>query len=258
MQNINGSIENLFHADCLNILDNIQSESVDLVIADPPYFEIINEAWDHQWAGEQAYLEWCKNWTEQCIRILKPGGSLYIWGTTKTNTFLKYKMEILDQISNIHYENWIIWAYDWGGRTKKTFPRKHEDLLGYSKLGAQKKWYPQQIEVERKVKMNIRTGKPHANGKIPTDLWESDIWKMNNHTCSKEFCNWHPTQKPIDLLQRIILAHTKENDKIFIPFLGSGNDAIAAIRLNRNVIGTEKSSEYYQKMIERIKLLSQS
>ena len=140
--------------DCLEFLKTLKDASVDLVLTDPTYFEIVNNDWDNQWASEAEYLAWCKEWTAECIRVLKPGKCFYVWGTTKTDTFLRYKLDVLNSFENMNYQNWIIWAYDWGGRTKKKFPRKHEDLLMYSK-GKEFDFFAEQVKVPRAVKSNM-------------------------------------------------------------------------------------------------------
>lgn len=236
----------LRNIDCLDLLRSIPQESVDLIIADPPYFEIIGEKWDHQWKSEEEYLAWCREWVRECVRVLRPNGALYVWGTTKTDTFLRFKLNVLGTMPEMHYRNWVIWSYDWGGRTKKTWPRKHEDCLMYSK-GPDVRWYPESIEVPRKLKKNMRTGEDFKGGKVPTDVWE-----QNNHTTSREYCGWHPTQKPIALLERMILAHTLAGDTVLDPFSGSGSTAVAALRNGRNFIGSEASPEYHEKSVSRI------
>ena len=85
---------------------------------------------------------------------MKPGTCFYVWGTTKTDTFLKYKLNTLNEIPGAYYQNWIIWAYDWGGRTKKKFPRKHEDILMYSK-GKDFTFNADDVRIPRKVKSNM-------------------------------------------------------------------------------------------------------
>ena len=240
---------NLKNVDCLEFLRSIPDESIDLIIADPPYFEIIGEKWDNQWTSEAAYLAWCDEWTIECERVLKQGAPLYVWGTTKTDTFLRYKLGILNQ-TKLNYQQWIIWSYNWGGRTKKKFPRKHEDLLAYSK-GQTMNWYPESVEIPRKMTKNIRTGEDYTNGTIPTCVWE-----QNNHTTSKEYCGWHPTQKPVVLLERIIRAHTNVGDIVLDPFSGSGSTAIATLRQGRVFHGSEISVEYYEKSLQRIEELT--
>lgn len=173
--------------DALELLRDIEDGFVDMVLTDPPYFEIMKESWDRQWADESAYLDWCYQWTSECIRVLKPGRALCVWGTTKTDTFLRYKLDVLNTFDEMVYQNWIIWSYDWGGRTKHSFPRKHEDLLVYSK--GDLLFNADDIRVPYKMKSNVRSSAVNNPlGKIPTDVWEK-----NNHTSSKEYADWHPT-----------------------------------------------------------------
>ena len=237
--------------DCLEYLKTLENDSVDLAVIDPPYFEIISDDWDNQWKSEQEYLDWCQKWTEECFRVLKPGGCFYVWGTTKQDTFLRYKLDVLNKIPGAYYQNWIIWAYDWGGRTKKKFPRKHEDILMYSK-GEKFLFNADDVRIPYKMKKNVRaTAKNNPLGKVPTD-----VWFKNNHTTSKEYAGWHTTQKPIALLERIIKAHTQPGEVVLDCFSGSGSTMIAASNTGRSFVGCEFSDEYYNKSLERLETLS--
>lgn len=239
----------LRNLDALNLLKRIDTDTVDLIIADPPYYKITKEKWDNQWNTEQEYLDWCKEWTTECVRVLRPGRCLYVWGTTKTDTFLRYKLNVLNSFSELTYQNWIIWHYDWGGRSRKTFARKHEDLFMYSK-GKSFLFNADSIRVPYKVKTNVnRKAVNNPLGKIPTDVWEK-----NNHTTSKEYVNWHSTQKPLMLLERIIKANSNENDLVLDPFSGSGSTMIASANTGRSFIGSEIDGNYYSKSIERFNL----
>tara|TARA_R110000751_G_scaffold118300_2_gene218670 strand:+ start:18 stop:914 length:897 start_codon:yes stop_codon:yes gene_type:complete len=279
--------------DCLEFLKSLDDESVDLVIADPPYFEIIKDEWDNQWKSEQEYLDWCMEWTTECFRVLRSGRCFYVWGTTKQDTFLRYKLDVLNKIEGANYQNWIIWHYDWGGRTKKNFARKHEDLLMYSK-GKDFLFNADDVLEERAVKTNMAlqrkmnllkkkiTGKlftekdekswktysldklqsdelqpkleelqtkniKFEKGKIPTD-----VWKKNNHTTSKEYAGWHPTQKPVSLLERVIKANSNEGDVVLDIFNGSASTTIACNKTNRVFWGCEFDKDYYDKSLKRI------
>lgn len=241
----------LDHADCLDFLATIPDESVELIIADPPYFRTVKDYWDNQWKSEQDYLAWCDKWIAESVRVLAPGGCLYVWGTTKSDTFLRLKLNVLNRYEKLVYQNWIIWNYDWGGRTKKTFPRKHEDLLMYSK-GKTFTFNADDVRVPYKMKSNVRsTAQNNPKGKIPTD-----VWTKNNHTTSKEYAGWHTTQKPIALLERIVLANTNPGDTVVDFFSGSGSTAVAALRHNRKFAGCEFDINYYLKSKQRIKELT--
>lgn len=286
----------LENKDCLDYLQTLDDNSVDLILTDPPYFEIVKNEWDNQWKTEQEYLDWCKEWTSECVRVLKPERCLYVWGTTKTDTFLKYKINVLNSFKELKYQNWIIWSYDWGGRPRNNFARKHEDLLMYSK-GKNFLFNAEDVCIERAVKTNMGlerkknllkkkilgkefTDKDNnswktyrfdklepsdyqskldeleqkaikfANGKIPTD-----VWNKNNHTTSKEYCNWHPTQKPLELLERVIKANTNKGDIVLDIFSGSGSTAIATKNTGRIFYGCEKDKNYYEKSLDRISSL---
>jgi site-specific DNA-methyltransferase (adenine-specific) len=144
------------------------------------------------------------------------------------------------------YQNWIIWHYDWGGRTKKTFARKHEDCLMYSK-GKEFLFNADDVRIPYVMKASVRAGKElNPLGKIPTS-----VWQKNNHTTSKEYVNWHPTQKPFAILERIINANTNPGDTVLDLFSGSGSTAIACDNTGRKFIGSELSKEYFDKSVQR-------
>jgi DNA modification methylase len=220
-----------------------------------------------------------------------------VWGTTKEDTLLRYKLEVLNSIDDAHYKNWIIWAYDWGGRTKKTFARKHEDILMYSKgkdflFNADDVRVPRAVKTNMNIQRKINLLKKHAaktifnakdthswnkygydkktdaelatelvaqqvknvafaKGKIPTD-----VWTKNNHTTSKEYAGWHPTQKPIALLERIIKANTNAGDVVMDCFVGSGSTMIAAANTGRSFTGCEFDKDYCDKTIARFEELT--
>lgn len=237
----------LENKDCLEFLSSLENESVDMVLVDPPYFIGFDggKGWDNQWETEKEYLEWCKKWSSECIRVLRPDCMMIVWGTLKTDTFLRYKLNVLNSFSEMIPQNEIIWSYNWGGRSKTNFARKHEYAWCYSK--GKFLFNADDILVERKVKKNLRTGEDYEKGTIPTCVWEK-----NNHTTSKEFCGWHPTTKNLEVLDRMILAYTKENDLVLDIFSGSGSTAISCKRNNRSFIGCEVDTEYYEKSLQRI------
>ena len=228
--------------DCMDFLKNIESNSVDLVIVDPPYFEITKEEWDRQWSGESDYLSWCEDWTRECFRVLKPGRCFYVFGTTKTNTLLKYKLDVLDEIDGFHYNNWLIWHYEYGGKSRKSFSRKHEDCLMYSK-GDKFIFNAEDVRIPYVNKKNPQN-KP--GGKIPTDVW------FSNKAMSGEDRIIHPPQKPLKVLRRMIKASSNKGDVVLDCFSGSGATVMAALQCGRKFLGCEKDKDYFQNSINRI------
>ena len=238
----------IHNLDCLDFFKMIPDESVDLVLTDPPYFIGFDDGkgWDSQWKDEDEYLAWCDKWTAECVRVLKPNRMFVVWGTLKTDTFIKYKLK-LSSNSELVSQNEIIWSYNWGGRSKSNFARKHEYAWCYSK-GKDFLFNDKEVRVERKLKKNIRTGKPYEQGAIPTCIWEK-----NNHTTSKDYVGWHPTVKNLQILERIIRAYTNPGDEVLDCFMGSGSTAIAAMRCNREYTGTELNEEYWAKINDRLR-----
>ncbi len=239
----------VYQQDCIEFLSTQSSNSVDLVVTDPPYFIGFDggKGWDSQWQSEAIYLNWCKEWTEHCVRVLKPNRMLVVWGTLKSDTFLKYKLCVLSAISGIYSQNEIIWSYNWGGRSKSNFARKHEYAWCYSK-GKYFLFNSEDILIERKLKKSLRTGKEYTKGTIPTCIWE-----YNNHTTSKDYIGWHPTTKNINVIERIVRAYTNTGDLVLDCFMGSGTTAVAAMRAKRCYVGCEQNPEYYKKLTDRLK-----
>ena len=236
----------IINMDCLRYLRTVPDKSVDLVLTDPPYNIKFDggKGWD-RWKTESEYLDWCMDWSRECIRVLKDDRMFVVWGTLKTDTFIRYKIN-LNTIENIYSQNEIIWSYNWGGRSKDNFARKHEYAWCYSK-GKEFLFNGDDVRVERKMNKNLRTKEKYTNGTIPTCVWEK-----NNHTTSKDYCGWHPTTKNLDILQRIIKAYTNENDLVLDCFMGSGSTAIACKLSNRDYMGCELDKEYISKATKRI------
>ena len=234
-------------SDCLDYIKTLKENSVDLIITDPPYYIGFDrgKGWDSQWENEKEYLSWCSKWVKECVRVLKPNRMLVVWGTLKTETFLKFKLETSKLVS-LFPQNEIIWSYNWGGRDKSNFARKHEYAWCWSK-GEKFLFNSEDVLQPRKLKKNLRTGEKYSKGSIPTSVWEK-----NNHTTSKDYIGWHPTTKNLDVLTRIIRAYSNEKDTIMDIFMGSGSTAIAAIRNGRNIIGCESDEEFYNLSCERI------
>ena len=232
--------------DCLDYLKTIPDNYVDLVLTDPPYNIGFDggKGWD-KWKTEQEYLDWCMEWSRECIRVLKDNRMFVVWGTLKTESFLLYKLA-LNRTKGIYPQNEIIWSYNWGGRSSSNFARKHEYAWCYS-TGEKFLFNGDDVRVNRKVKNNLRNGKNYTKGTIPTCVWEK-----NNHTTSKDYCGWHPTTKNLDILERIIRAYCNENDLVLDPFMGSGSTAIACKLSNRDYMGCELDKDYISQATERI------
>jgi len=176
-------------------------------------------------------------WTDWCRKVLDDTGSLFVHTDWRSVAELKVYLDAL--FGKECFVNWIIWPYDWGGRSKRRFARKHDDILWYSKTD-EYKFYPDRVSIPKKT-ANTGFNPSGRTDKIPTDVW-SDIG--NFHTMSKERIKlpdgtgfvW---QKPLAILDRIILSTTDVNDIVLDPFMGSGTTGVSAINHNRNFIGID-------------------
>ena len=245
----------LHNQDCIDYLKTLASGSVDMVLTDPPYFKIVKNSWDNQWQTEQDYLDWCMQWTRECIRVLKPNGSMIVWGTDKTDTYLKYRILVNDMKNGLYHRYQGVWSYEWGAKSRKNITTKHE-LWNHWTKGTKNTPFTfnaDDIRIPYKMKNNTYRAKNtnHPLGKIPTS-----VWHKNNLTVSKEHCGWHPTTKNLYLLERMVKAYTNPDDVVLDIFSGSGSTAIACARQGRRFWGCEKDRDYYERSKERIKQLS--
>lgn len=239
----------LQNQDCLQFLENVPSDSVGHVNCDPPYNIGYDggDDWD-TFDSDDSYLEWSSKWISECTRALSPGRMFVVWGTQKNDLFFRLKLEVLNKIPGLVSQNPIHWSYNWGGRSKKNFAHKNETAWCYSK-GKEFLFDSASVEIERKMKTNIRTGLPFENGTIPTTIWEGNLATGSNE--AKE-SNWHPTVKPQFVLQRMIRAYTKEKETILDCFSGSGSTAVASLLTNRDFIGCERNETYFSESQKRI------
>ena len=233
--------------DALEELPKISSESVDLVFADPPYnmskkkglgwkyskHITMQEEWDM--FSKDEYFKFNQKWIKECLRILKHGGSLWICGSFHNIYQVGF---ILQHLENVKINNSIVWFKPNAqpNITCRMFTESTEHLIWASKNGKGKRWT---FNYELMKKMN--------NGKQMRNVWAIPL------TPKKEkWAGVHPTQKPMELLRRVILSCTKEGDTVLDPFVGSGTTSVVAKMLGRNSIGIEKEKKYLNIIEKRL------
>lgn len=239
---------NIFNVDTLIFMKKMESNSVDLIIADPPYFQIKGK-FDFVWKTKEDYLNWCREWLIESKRILKETGTLILWGGVgqKPLTFARLAIMIEDENILIR-QNWITQRNTRGYGTKKNYMSAREDFLFLTKTETYNFNIPYLEEKSNRKDLGA-DGKPRKNEfKRVSNVW-SDIPEASQS--SIERCE-HPTVKALKLCDRIVRTHSNEGDTVFIPFVGSGSEMISCIRNNRIAIGTELSEDYYKLAIDRI------
>jgi len=244
----------VFNGDCLEILHAIPENSIDMVFADPPYMlsnngitcqngKMVNVnkgKWDKS-SGFEEDTAFHNEWISACRRVLKPEGTIWISGTYHSI----YQCGYLLQKNNFHFLNDIVWFKPNAppNLSCRFFTASHETLLWARK--------------EKKAKHTFNY-EEMKNGHFPEDKLKNEnsqmrsVWSIPPPKDSEKEHGKHPTQKPLDILKRIVLASTNENDIVLDPFCGSGTTAVACKNLNRSFIGIEIDKNYCELIKKRL------
>ncbi len=228
-------------ADAITWMTTLESASVDLIFADPPY-NIKKAEWD-TFESHQEYVKWSLQWIEQAARILKPTGTLYICGFSELLADLKLPASRFFQGCR-----WIVWHYKNKANLGNDWGRSHESILHFRKsrsftfnsddirvpYGTHTLKYPDhpQAETSQYGKGNHKDHlwPPNPKGAKPRNVLEIPTTCNGMHEKTA-----HPTQKPEELLRKIVLASSNPDDLVLDPFLGSGTTAVVAEQLKRRM-----------------------
>ena len=249
-------LNTITQGDSIKKLKILPSESIDLIFADPPYnlqlkkelfrpnetkVNGVNEKWD-KFSNFKEYDRFSKDWLKECRRILKPTGALWLIGSYHNIFRLGTILQNLD----FWILNDIIWIKTNPMPNFKgtRFNNAHETLIWASK------------SEKARFTFNYKTMKAFNDDKQMRSDWVLPICSGKERLKDKKGNKIHSTQKPEELLKRVILSSSKEGDVILDPFFGSGTTGAVAKRLNRNFIGFEREKKYVtmaKKRIEDIK-----
>jgi site-specific DNA-methyltransferase (adenine-specific) len=250
----------LFVGDAIAWLQTIPTASVDLIFADPPYN--LNKAeWD-SFDSQEKYVVWSLQWIEQAARVLKPEGTLYICGFSEILADIK-----LPALRFFKGCRWIVWHYKNKANLGSDWGRSHESILHFRKsrpmtfntdhvripYGNHTLKYPEHPQAETSQYGNgnrHKTWQPHPKGAKPRDVIEIPTTCNGMHEKTP-----HPTQKPEELLRKIVLASSNPGDLVIDPFVGSGTTAVVAEQLKRKWKGCDLSLEYCQWAANRLELV---
>jgi len=239
-------------ADCLTFMPQLPAESVHLVIADPPYFRVqLKEAWDNQWPDEAAYLDWSLAWMRGAMRLLLPGGLLYCFGQVGKREQVWLQLMALAS-REFGFHDLIVWDRAVGYNERRDgFTPAYEMILALCKPGAPPRFDKNAVRegydaatralyLKDKRYKDIEARRAHLErGKHATNIWRIPSLKGS----SKEKLG-HPTQKPLELIERLILSSSRVGDLVFDPFCGSGTVLLAAKKHGRDYLGVEINGEY--------------
>lgn len=256
--------EGVHLAENLTFLRGVPDGTIDLVYVDPPFgtgqtrrlqaiktgigertrtgfggrtyqFDVVSDRRYRDDMPLEEYLSFLEERLREIHRTLRETGSLYLHLDFHTVHFARL---MLDEIFGPErFLNEIIWAYDYGGRSRDKWPRKHDNILWYAKSD---RWTFNREEIDRIPYMapGLVGAEKAARGKLPTDTW----WMTIVPTNSRERMGY-PTQKPIKLLERIIRASSNTGELVADFFCGSGTTGVAAKRLDRRFLMTDTNTD---------------
>lgn len=253
----------LYQGDSLQWLQSIETESIDLIFADPPY-NIKKADWD-KFESQEIYIKWSMEWIKEASRILKKTGTLYICGFSEILADLKHP-------SMRYFKScrWLVWYYKNKANLGNDWGRSHESLLHLRKSN-QKTFNTDNVRIPYGKHTLKYPSHPQAlssqygnNGKRK-DLWiphplgakPKDVIEVPTICNSMPEKTPHPTQKPEELIRKFILASSNEGDLILDPFSGSGTTLVVAEQLGRKWLGCELELEYNDWAIQRLENVPQ-
>ena len=249
----------LFLGDSILLMKSLDKMSIDLIFADPPY-NIKKTDWDH-FESQREYIDWSIKWIKEASRVLKPTGSLYVCGFSEILADIKSPaMKYFDNC------RWIVWHYKNKANLANDWGRSHESIMHFRK-NKKTKLNVDNVRVpysEHTLKYPIHpqaktsqygNGKqhywtPNPKGGKPKDVLEIPTTCNGMHEKTP-----HPTQKPEELLRKIILASSNQDDLVFDPFVGSGTTVVCSQQLKRKWMGCDISLEYLDWAVNRIELV---
>ena len=242
--------------DSIELLDKLPAESVDLLIADPPY-NLTKQFKSNSFKSGQMdeYQQWLEQWVPKLVRLCKPNASIYICGDWRSSPAIYYVLA-----KHFTIRNRLTWEREKGRGSKSNWKNSHEDIWFATMSNA----YTFNVDA---VKLKRRVIAPYKVDGKPKDWHETEdgnyrlthpsnmltdlsvpFWSMPENT-------EHPTQKPEKLLAKLILASSNPGDVVFDPFLGSGTTSVAAKKLNRSYIGIDKDETFCMLAEKRLELV---
>lgn len=241
---IESYINRIINIDCIEGMKSLPSESIPLIIADPPYnlnkdFGIWKET-----HNKEKWFPWSKEWLTEARRVLTNNGNIFVYGIHRHLCWIQCFMYEL----GLQYRRQIIWYYEngWAGYGKRSLAAHYEPILWFSK-GANYIYHPirepykSTERIKHKITKNGKVWTPHEDGRLAGDVWRFPTLAGRRFKDEKVD---HPTQKPLALSRRLVKHFSNEQDVVLIPFAGSGSECLAAIMEKRLFIGFEINPDF--------------
>lgn len=245
----------LFLGDCMALLSTLPSESVQLIVTSPPYN--IGKEYEER-LNIEVYKEQQQRVIDECIRLLKPAGSIcwQVGNYVSRGEIVPLDILLYDCFKErgLKLRNRMIWHYGHGLHCSKRFSGRYEVIMWFTKsdeylFNLDPIRVPQKYPGKRHFK-GPKKGQLSGNpkGKNPSDVWDIPNVKANHVEKTA-----HPCQFPIALVQRLVLSMSHENDLVLDPFMGAGTTPATALLNKRRAAGAELMPTYYELALARVK-----
>jgi site-specific DNA-methyltransferase (adenine-specific) len=255
-------LNRLHQGDCLTLFPQVRTGSVDLAFADPPFnigydYDVYDDRRDRQ-----HYLDWCRKWGQEIVRVLKPDGTFWL----AIGDEYAAELKLLFQELGLTCRNWVIWYYTFGVHCTKKFSRSHAHLFYFVKDAGRFTFNADAVRVPSARQLVYADARADARGRVPDDTWilrpqdlpngfdpMEDTWYLPR-VCGtfKERAGWHGCQMPEQLLGRILRACSNAVEVVLDPFGGSGTTLTVAKKLGRQWLGFELSEQYAAQINARL------
>jgi site-specific DNA-methyltransferase (adenine-specific) len=237
-------------------MKKIKSETADIIICDPPYNIGKDFGNDSDKQDMNTYLQWCDQWIAECLRILKPNGTMYIYGFSETLAFVRTRITCNVRWLVWHYTNKVVPSLNFWQRTHESILCCYKDKPVFNRDDVREPYTEGFLKgaagkVRKATKGRFSSGEnetvynAHENGALPRDVIK--VPALAGGAGKKERVD-HPTQKPLSLCETLLKASkNKEGDTLLVvPFAGSGSECVAAKKELINYIGFEINDKYIE------------
>lgn len=246
-------------SDCFEYLDKIEDSFADLAVIDPPY-NLKKGAWD-TFGNQEEFMKFTQDWIDALIPKLKDKGSIYIFNTPFNAAFmLRYLMD-----KGLCFQNWITWdKKDGFSYAKRKFCQNQEAIIFFTKSNKHTFNYNavrlpyestgrMRLAAKKGILKNGKRWYPNPDGKLCGDVWHIVSERHRNKIQGRIQVQPHATIKPLEMIERIILASSNKNDVVLDCFVGSGTTALASQNLSRNFLCCDSDKDFVLGARKRLK-----
>lgn len=269
-------LNNVYCGDCYELMRQLDSDTIDAIYMDPPFFtqetqklsskEGVEYSFADSWENMDDYVAYTKIRLQECKRVLKRTGSIFVHCDRNASHYLKI---VLDEIFGVtNFQSEIVWSYKRWSNSKKGLLNNHQIIFFYSKSKDFKfntiyTDYSETTNVDQILQERVKDEKGKSRYKVDKNgqvvmgqakkgVPLSDVWEIPYLNPKAKERVGYPTQKPIILLEQIIKLVTDEDDIVLDPFMGSGTTIVASKLLNRKYLGFDITNDAVELTLERL------